>query len=172
MQLIADAMLGRLARWLRALGHDVVSDPNLDDSGLAELAVREDRRLLTRDRRLCMDRGNPDWCLLVREQRPRQQVQEVDDRLGLFTGDWRSHLFSRCMVCNTPLRSAHPSDVRTRLPPAVRDDDSLSEELLECDGCDRVFWEGSHTRRMRAWLEAAAAAAGSRTAESRSVGEK
>ena len=172
MQLIADAMLGRLARWLRALGHDVIFDPDLDDSALAELAEREDRRLLTRDRRLCTDRGHPDWCVLVSEQRPRQQVQEIDDRLGLFIGDWRSRLFSRCMVCNKPLRGVEPSAVRHRLPPAVREDEALSGALFECDGCDRVFWEGGHTRRMRAWLEATAAAARSGTGESRSVGEK
>ena len=39
--MIADAMLGALARWLRILGLDVAYDPALDDPGLVERAVAE-----------------------------------------------------------------------------------------------------------------------------------
>ena len=161
MRLIADAMLGRLARWLRALGHDVIADPELDDEALADMAVRQDRWLLTRDRRLCSDRGNPDWCVLLRTQRPRTQVREVDRRLGLFSQGWRPRLFSRCMVCNTPLDPVEPAAVEHQLPPAVRADVATAQPISECSGCGRLYWEGSHTRRMRDWLEGTAAAVGS-----------
>src|SRR5207245_5307383 len=46
---VADVMLGRLARWLRALGYDTAYVRDASDRQLLGLALREDRRLLTRD---------------------------------------------------------------------------------------------------------------------------
>ena len=48
----ADAMLGRLARWLRVLGYDTSYDTTLADPVLVRLAGEEARILLTRDRHL------------------------------------------------------------------------------------------------------------------------
>src|SRR5262249_7005230 len=47
-----DTMLGRLARWLRILGHDVVYGPHLHGRGLVSCARREGRVIVTRDTRL------------------------------------------------------------------------------------------------------------------------
>ncbi len=153
---VADAMLGRLARWLRALGHDVVFDETLDDAGLARLARREGRLLLTRDRRLCETRGSPAWCLLIEAERPAAQLREVDRRRGVFGAGWRDRAFTRCMVCNTPLVPASFEAARERLPREVRADPRVrSAGFRRCPECERVYWEGSHTRRMRRWLEAA-----------------
>lgn len=157
MELVADAMLGRVARWLRALGHDVVFDETLDDPDLARLAAAGGRTLLTRDRRLCEDRGDPEWCILLEARKPAPQLRELDRRLGLFRPGWKDRLFSRCLVCNTPLVQAPFDRVRERLPDAVRADPvARAAGFRRCPGCDRVFWEGSHTRRMRRWLQAVA----------------
>jgi uncharacterized protein with PIN domain len=151
---VADAMLGRLARWLRALGHDVLFDEELHDPDLVRLALRERRLLLTRDRRLCLERGHPDWCLLVDGQRPAAQLRELDRRLPVFGPDWRDRLFTRCMVCNDVLVPTPHRQLRDQLPPDVRSDPRVrSAGLRRCAGCRRVYWEGSHTRRMRRWLE-------------------
>ena len=42
MQFIADAMLGRLARWLRFLGFDVLYFPDISDSELVRIAREQD----------------------------------------------------------------------------------------------------------------------------------
>src|SRR5689334_24447053 len=47
-----DRMLGRLARWLRVLGHDVAYGSHLGGRTLLDCARREGRLLLTRDTRL------------------------------------------------------------------------------------------------------------------------
>jgi uncharacterized protein with PIN domain len=57
MQLIADAMLGRLARWLRFLGFDVLYFPDISDSELVKIAREQDRRILARDTRLVRRNG-------------------------------------------------------------------------------------------------------------------
>jgi len=40
--------------------------------------------------------------------------------------------------------------VQEHIPPAVRE---RYEHFSTCDVCQRVFWEGSHWRRMRALLD-------------------
>lgn len=150
-------MLGRLARWLRALGRDVLFDPDLDDEALARIARDGDRLLLTRDRRLCRERGDPDWCRVVTGQKPAPQLRELDRPLGLFEAGWRDRLFSRCMVCNATLEPADYGDIVGELPAEVRADPRVrSAGFRRCPGCGRVYWEGSHTRRMRRWLESVA----------------
>ena len=49
MKFLADSMLGKLARWLRMLGHDVTYNIQLNDNELLELAKKENRVLLTKD---------------------------------------------------------------------------------------------------------------------------
>src|SRR5213592_1517968 len=44
-----DAMLGGLARWLRAAGYDASWHPGIDDWGLIRTARKEGRFLLTSD---------------------------------------------------------------------------------------------------------------------------
>ena len=46
---IADAMLGRLARWLRLLGFDTLYYPDIGDRDLLRLSLQEGRVILTRD---------------------------------------------------------------------------------------------------------------------------
>ena len=52
VRFLCDVMLGRLARWLRALGHDTAYDPAADDAELLRRAARERRMLVTRDTRI------------------------------------------------------------------------------------------------------------------------
>lgn len=150
-------MLGRLARWLRALGRDVLYDEALDDDALARTARGEGRLLLTRDRRLCAEQGGGDWCRIVEAQKPAEQLRELAAPLALFQPGWRDQLFTRCMVCNAPLDEVDHPEAAAALPPDVRADPRVrSAGFRRCPGCGRVYWEGSHTRRMRRWLEAVA----------------
>src|SRR5215207_8725140 len=77
---LADAMLGRLARWLRVMGFDTAYDPALTDPALVALARRDGRVLLTRDRRLLRDL-RPDLALEVTGDGPLEQLRAVVARL-------------------------------------------------------------------------------------------
>ncbi|WEF35851.1 Mut7-C RNAse domain-containing protein [Pseudoduganella chitinolytica] len=143
---VADAHLGALARFLRMAGFDTLYDNAIDDAAV-EACARDDGRIaLTRDRELLKRRGVLRGAY-VRALKPEQQLHEVFRRFGL-AGAMRP--FTRCLSCNTPLRTVPKTQVEARLPPSVR---ATHEHFLACDTCHGVFWQGSHWRRMRGLLD-------------------
>ncbi|HEU4556883.1 MAG TPA: Mut7-C RNAse domain-containing protein [Longimicrobium sp.] len=145
----ADAMLGRLARWLRVLGFDAAYDATRPDPEVVRLAEAEDRLLLTRDRHLLREL-RPVRALEIRRDPPLEQLREVIDALALQPP---RELFTRCLMCNTPLSSPLAADEAAGLlPPSARD---LPGPTRRCPNCRRIYWPGSHARRMRGALEQA-----------------
>jgi hypothetical protein len=144
---VADVMLGKLARWLRALGHDTIYLRDAADGRLLGLALRENRRLLTRDAALAARAGPAG--LLVRADDVDAQLRQVTEACGLAS---RAPL-SRCLECNGLLSARDPAAVRDRVPPYTL---ATQAEFRECDGCRRVFWAGTHARgileRLRPYL--------------------
>ena len=144
---VADVMLGRLARWLRALGYDTVYAPDAPDARLLGLALREGRRLLTRDAALA--RRARESGLLIREDDLDGQLREVVAGCGLAA---RSPL-TRCLECNGVLRPVSPDEVRDRVPPYTL---ATQRAFRACPGCGRVFWPGTHAigiaRRLEPYL--------------------
>ncbi|WP_167772943.1 Mut7-C RNAse domain-containing protein [Ramlibacter humi] len=142
----ADAMLARLARWLRVLGWDTTLQPGLDDTTLVRQANEEGRILLTRDRGLLRDL-RPDRFVEVHHDGPLEQLRQVVRELN---PEPPHELFTRCTVCNTEL-SPPLSDAEraARLPPDVRE---LPGPARACPGCGRLYWRGSHAKRMRTAL--------------------
>jgi hypothetical protein len=145
----ADAMLGRLARWLRVLGFDTAYDGTLPDPALVRLAEAEDRVLLTRDRHLLREL-RPARALEIRRDAPLEQLREVVAALALQPP---RELFTRCLICNTPLAPPLAADEADALLPASAR--GLPGPTRRCPGCGRLYWPGSHVRRMREALEQA-----------------
>lgn len=146
-RLIADAMLGALARWLRILDLDVAYDPSLDDAALVDLAVAEERTILTRDRRLTERRLARNH-LLIRSVDVDEQVRQVLAELGV-TPDLGS-LLRRCLVCNLRLEPLDAEEARAKVPPYVA---RTHEEFRACPACGRIYWRGTHVSRMQKRLE-------------------
>ena len=145
--MIADAMLGALARWLRILGLDVAYDPALDDPKLVERAVAEGRVILTRDRRL-VERRLARNHLLIRSDAVDEQVRQVLEELGIRPDPGR--LLGRCLCCNVLTEPIPAEDARAVVPPWVA---LTQEEYRACPVCGRIYWSGSHAERMREKLE-------------------
>jgi hypothetical protein len=143
---IADAHLGGLARLLRLAGFDTLYDNGIHDRDLVAVARDEGRIVLSRDIELLKRRDVTHGCYL-HALKPEQQFREIVDRLDL-AGAARP--FSLCLSCNAPLRPIAKAEVLDRLPERVR---AQQEHFATCDVCRRVFWEGSHWRRMRALLD-------------------
>ena len=72
---LADAMLGRLAKWMRLLGFDTLYAGQASDHQIAALARAEGRIVLTRDRELARRKGIR--CLLVDSQVLEEQLLQV-----------------------------------------------------------------------------------------------
>jgi uncharacterized protein with PIN domain len=144
----ADAMLGRLARWLRVLGYDTWYDIAVADPVLVELADTEGRILLTRDRHL-LHELRPARAHEVRQDQPLQQLRDVVVTLQLQAP---GELFTRCLLDNAPLQVVPGDEAKPLLPEGVRD---LPGPVRRCPVCLRLYWGGSHVRRMRAALDRA-----------------
>lgn len=143
---IADVHLGGLAHLLRMCGFDTLYETNFDDSEIAAIAAHDGRIVLTRDRELLKRRGITHGCY-VHMLKSAQQLREIFDRLDLVRN---MRPFTLCLYCNAPLHAIDKALVQQRIPPAVREH---YESFSTCDVCQRVFWEGSHWRRMRALLD-------------------
>jgi uncharacterized protein with PIN domain len=143
---VLDIHLGRLTSYLRMMGFDSIYGNNCDDAELASISSRERRILLTRDRGL-LKRSMVTHGYLVREMNPRLQLVEVLRRFDLFGA---VAPFTRCLECNHPLRPVEKASVAHRVPEnTVREHD----EFWTCDECGRVYWEGSHHRRMSQFID-------------------
>lgn len=148
LRFIADAMLGRLARWLRVLGHDTLFEPGLEDRELVDVAGKEARVLLTRDRHL-VTHLRPARAVLLASTDPLEQLREVAAACGL---QGPPGLFTRCLLCNTRLREASTAEIETLIPAGAR---RLGKPFLRCPGCGRAYWRGSHVEHMQAALAGA-----------------
>ncbi len=139
---ILDVHLGRLATYLRMLGFDVLFKNDSTDRELALVAQRERRILLTRDRDL-LKRSAVTHGYWMRQTSPRRQLVEVLRRFDLLRS---ISPFQRCLRCNEPLVTVDRSEVEPRLPERVRD---LQTDFKTCRSCERIYWKGSHHRRMQ-----------------------
>jgi uncharacterized protein with PIN domain len=148
---VLDVHLGRLAGYLRMLGFDTMYSNRAEDRDLVQISSAQKRILLTRDRGILKHSAvvHGYW---LRETDSRRQAQEVVRRFDLSQS---IHPFTRCTVCNEPFRGVTKAEVRDRIPQGTLD---WCEEFQECVACQRVYWNGSHCRRMRPWLEQLVAA--------------
>jgi hypothetical protein len=138
---VADAHLGGLAHLLRMAGFDTLYDNNYADRAIADIAASEGRIVLTRDRELLKRREVTHGCY-VRALKSEWQLREIFERLDLARS---ARPFTLCLHCNAPLRALATALARPRVPPRVR---AHYTRFTTCDVCHRVFWEGSHFRRM------------------------
>lgn len=137
---IADAMLGRLARWLRILGYDTAYEKAITDERLIERALREDRWLLTRDRRLVLRKLLRGRHTLIGSDHVEEQLRQLhrDLKLDLDMNRRRDY---RCADCNAVLVSIPRDEAALLVPPFVA---RQYQEFLQCSQCRRVFWPGTH----------------------------
>jgi hypothetical protein len=143
---VLDNHLGRLAIYLRILGFDALYRNDFQDEELAQVCDREDRVLLTRDKRLLM-RNQVRRGYWLRSKIPRRQLEEVVRRFGL-AGMIRP--FQRCLRCNELLVPVRKEDIMHRLKPLTR---QYYDEFRLCPACDQIYWKGSHYERMRQLIE-------------------
>ncbi len=142
IKFFCDDNLGRLAKWLRTLGYDTRFHLDIGDGELVSLALKEDRIILSRDTKLCRFKIK-DRYLLIQSEKPLEQLKQVVDHFKLKIDE--DLLFSRCLVCNEPLRKVEKGKIKDRLYPYVY---QTQENFVYCSVCDRIYWPATHVERM------------------------
>lgn len=150
MRFIVDSNVGRLARWLRIAGFDTLFLKDVDDNRLVRIALAEGRVLLTKDtqimKRRLVTRGRL-RVLLIEEDEVKSQLRQVVTTLNLAT-----HLspFTLCLECNQTLLPKEKEEVKELVPPYVF---QTQTQYMQCPGCQRIYWRGTHWERMSRGLE-------------------
>jgi len=137
---MADAMLGKLARWLRILGYDTAYEKVIDDSALIERVIGENRWLLTRDGYLTQRKVLRGRHTLIASDHLDGQLRQLRDELSLRLDLGEGRPF-RCADCNVALHPISAEDAAPLVPPFVA---RQYHEFLQCDRCGRVYWPGTH----------------------------
>lgn len=144
---LCDEMLGRLCRYLRAAGYDtLLAADGQSDSELLRRCHSEGRYFLTCDQLVQEHKAAEGVALIL----PHGDLDRLASLLAAHFGlDWLHRAFTRCLLDNTLLVAADPSSLES-VPPDVAG--GARGPLRRCPQCGRVYWRGSHHKRMAAKL--------------------
>lgn len=145
-RVLCDAMLGKLATYLRMCGYDAAYalDRDVDDpEAVLTWARDEDRTLLTRNATLA-DRA-PDAIHLAAHDPAAQLAELVDAGLDLaLPAEPR-----RCSQCNGSVTRAGGDEPRPEYAPSTDEGPAW-----RCEACGQFYWRGSHWDDLAATLDA------------------
>lgn len=141
---LLDAMLGKLAVYLRMCGHDAAyaldRDVEADDAVLA-WADDEHRTLVTRDVALA---ERADESILLQSREVEAQLRELADAGVALAPPAQP---SRCGACNGELAAVPATGTTAAYAP-----DPHERDVWRCRDCGRYFWRGSHWDRVEETL--------------------
>ena len=146
IKFFADVMAARLVKWLRATGFDTAWEDAIPDKDLVKRAIVEKRFILTLDKKL-IEHWRVNNVLLLESENAFEQFRQTIEHFKIKKPE---KLFTRCLVCNTLLKELKTEEITEDLPSLVRENQSA---FHYCPNCAKVFWEGSHTQRMRLKIE-------------------
>jgi len=127
---IADAMLGKLSRWLRILGYDTLYSKDFEDWQIIKIAKNDSRIILTMDRGLCYRAKKNDLeCFYVNTE------LNIEEILAMLAIKYKIDLtadpnYSRCTKCNGILKK-------------------VDENRWKCTRCKKEYWKGMHWKSIQ-----------------------
>jgi len=144
---VLDMTVGKLAKWLRALGFDTVVYSKRDLHRLVQLSGRENRVIVTRNRQLeaKVFLGN---ILILKESEVDRQIAAVIRAMRIPVVSER--FLSRCLQCNELLESVPRGQVEGKVPEFVF---HAHEAFHRCPSCQKIYWEGTHPTNMKRRIE-------------------
>jgi uncharacterized protein with PIN domain len=144
-------MLGKLARWLRMMGHDVEYSNSMDDSELLTIAKKDPRILLTRDFDLYRQAvGKEVDAFYLGGQTEQERLAELAARFSITLEiDMAT---SRCPKCNTQVKPVSKNEVVSRVE---KNTFEHYTEFWECPKCGQIYWQGAHWTKIKETLKAA-----------------
>lgn len=145
---ICDVMLGKLAKWLRIMGYDTLYSREINDLELIKIAKQEQRIILTRDTALANDKKVSQAVLLY-----SNDIQgQLKEFLSFFKINFNRipEALPRCVNCNSELIITDKQSMLNEAPEYV----FLNKNyFLRCYNCGKVFWQGSHKKKIDKTIE-------------------
>ena len=143
MKFVCDAMLGRLAKYLRALGFDTTY---LKKS--LELSENQNNDtetyFLTRKSHISQKNN----VIVIRSVHVKDQLVEIGP---IILEHFRPELtMSRCMRCNEQLCKIPRAEAEHVVPEFVF---HRCKEFKSCRSCGKIYWAGSHKSHMNGWIQ-------------------
>lgn len=140
---ICDAMLGGLARWLRAAGYDSEFEYGIDDDELIRRAHQSGAMILSSDgplfERNVIKSGEIKSLYIPQQLSKLQQLDFVLRELDLPLRP------GRCMACGGGLVEVPKHSVTGEAPPlAYRN----CRQFWRCSRCGKLLWRGTHWQRI------------------------
>jgi uncharacterized protein with PIN domain len=145
---LCDEMLGRLCRYLRAAGYDTLqAREGTSDAALLQQCHTQGRQFLTLDTLINEHKAARDVAFIL----PDLDLDHLATILAQhYRLDWLGQSFTRCLLDNTLLVAADAAALSRAPDDAIRP----GETIALCPACNRVYWRGSHYKRMHARLKA------------------
>lgn len=143
---ILDVHLGKLARYLRLLGFDVIYENNLTDETIIQRSKKEHRIVLTRDIGILKNRSitHGHW---MHNTNPEKQVEEV---LMHFQLTKQCRPLTRCLMCNGLLKKVDKLKIIQDIPELAK---KYYQTFMQCQSCKKIYWEGSHYIKLKNWVK-------------------
>jgi uncharacterized protein with PIN domain len=138
-----DAGLGGLARWLRAAGYESHWRYGIDDVELLAEAQKISATILTTDtglmeRRVIVQGIIPALCV--------SPTLRIPDQMAIVFRELKLEIRTpRCMACGGELQIINKEDWREKIPPKTY---AWLDEYFLCSRCGKLFWRGTHWRRI------------------------
>ena len=147
LHFLADEMLGRLTRWLRILGSDVLY-LNASDDELLLISEREKRILLTRDVTLFKKAVRND--IKAHLVKGNNCIERLGDMRKNFCVELQiDTTISRCPTCNSQIKPVEKSEISDRVQVGTLKN---YDSFWECSNCGKVYWQGGHWKNIQQFL--------------------
>jgi uncharacterized protein with PIN domain len=147
---IVDAMLGKLATWLRLVGHDAFYSTKVHDDELLRIALEQDRVLLTSDAILARQAKEAGAEVMLVRGTVDEEVATVFLKFGINPDADPSK--SRCTKCNgslTHIKGEEKEQIKGLVPHQTYNHYS---EFWLCGYCKSVFFQGGQWTNIEEYM--------------------
>lgn len=147
---VVDAMLGKLTTWLRLTGHDTFYSTKVHDDELLQIAIDQNRVLLTSDAILSRRAKDAGAEFMLVRGTVDEEVASVFRKYGVSTEIDPSK--SRCTKCNGNLTHIKDED-KERIKGLVPDQTyNHYSEFWLCGYCKSVFFQGGQWTNIEEYM--------------------
>ncbi len=143
MKFIIDRMYQRIARWLRMLGYDTISDPEFTDYEILKLAKKDGRILITRDENLAHKAEKAGIkAVNIDAELAEERLAKLAYNIGLEL-KFNENKLPRCTLCNSELKVVDKNTIKDQIEAGTFENYDLFWQCTN-EKCNQIYWKGSH----------------------------